>query len=155
MAKKPDKQELKIIEDGIKNFDVNGRVGENRHILIVTDYTVIVSNWRVSMHNKKTASRSTIQLTGYPSPNSSPMLRTAILTFVPDGESVRRPVAKSDGSGFYLFLHNSNLATVLSMLSDHATLYCWIGEFADGHIYGDIHGSTKLNTSPVPSQSRE
>ena len=113
---------------------------DTRQILLVTKHSVITSNSVDSTASGITQSATVVKLAGVHSPSSDPTLTTAYITFVEDSAKVPVPrfIKKKKGSEIRLWMHHRNLAALLFQLHE-PNVYCWIGHFKGGHIYGDVH----------------
>jgi len=114
------------------------QVGD-RVILQVKDHVTVSKNWR----EKKGATpeaRIVLILRGVGVGSSSGKIEKAYVILVPDDEKLREPKYLSKPKAIHMWIHQRMLPTVLSQLSDQY-VYCWMGNFGDGHIYADIHSS--------------
>lgn len=109
-----------------------------RQILIVKQHCMFSADWLDSAASGKTSSASVLLLLGDPSPHSDQTLKGAYVTFVEDGKNVRQPSYDKARGIIRLELHHRNLPTTLMQLHE-PNVYCWVGHFANGHIYGDVH----------------
>jgi hypothetical protein len=110
----------------------------SRQILIVKAHIITSSNYLESASSNKTDSSSVIMLTGKASPSSDQTLDHAYIHFFNDTSTLARPYYNKARGEIKLSMHYRNLPTVLAQLHE-PQVYCWIGHFASGHIYGDIH----------------
>jgi hypothetical protein len=120
------------------------KVGQ-RHILIVSSYVITSANY-VQSTGIPANSQTSIQLLGKASPSSDPKLIQAYLHFVPNGTNLRSPryIQRNGYSEIRLEYHECRLAAALETLSQFDAVYCWYGEFQNGHTYGDLHGGGSL-----------
>jgi hypothetical protein len=81
-------------------------------------------------------------LQGNPSPSSDRGLKLAVIQFVNDSDRIRIPQYIAERGTIYLDMRISQMGGVLAQLHE-PDLYCWIGHFEGGHIYGDIHTNDK------------
>lgn len=110
----------------------------SRQILIVDSHRFVCSNFLDSTASGKTDSRTVLRLSGQPSPSSHPELAHAYITFVDGQGSVPSPAYSRTKGAIFLWLRSSALPAVLAQMSAPRA-YCWIGHFAGGHLYADIH----------------
>jgi len=106
-----------------------------RQILIVSDVIMYASNWRASAANRTVGSQPYIKLVGQPAPHSEVTL--GYIRFV-DAADLREPHYSSARKQITIYVDYRAMAQVLAQL-EQANRYLWIGHFAGGHIYGDLH----------------
>lgn len=109
-----------------------------RQILSVQHHFLVSSNFLESAASGNTGSTTVLRLAGVPTPSSDHKLESAFVTFVPDTEPVRPPAYVRSKGTIYLWIHHRQLQTVLTQLHE-PSVYCWVGHFDNGHLYGDIH----------------
>ena len=109
----------------------------SRQILIVSDHNIVSAGY---ISGGNTNSQSVIILTGQPSPSSDPVLKVAYIMFVPDGDAIRTPQYTKLAGRIDIWVHQRNLQTILTQIHE-GNVFCWIGHFANNHIYADIHSS--------------
>ena len=113
----------------------------SRQILIVSGHNLITSNFVESQATGKIDSSAVLLLTGQAAPSSDPLLQRAYITFVDDAAGKLRGPSYSKAEGIiWLFLPLRMLPVVLAQIHE-PNVFCWIGHFANGHIWGDIHTS--------------
>lgn len=109
----------------------------SRQILIVEGAVLTSASW-VERTGVPTKAMSVVMLRGRPSPSSDRSLTLAYLTFVPEPAPLRAPTF---GAGVIrLFMRPAMLSTVLAQVKSK-NVFCWVGQFADGHLYGDVHAA--------------
>jgi hypothetical protein len=111
-----------------------------RQILMVSNHKIICANYRHSSADPVPKSTIVIELRGYASPSSHQSLTKAFIIFVNDTEKVLVPTYNKSRGEIKLWSHYRNLNAVLQQINEKA-VYCWIGRFGNGHIYGDVHTS--------------
>jgi len=109
-----------------------------RQILLVRQHHLFSANWLESAESGVTDSATVLLLTGKPSPSSDRKLRAAYVTFVREPAKLRRPSYCGTRGVLRLFMRYDNLPTVLAQVHEEL-VYCWVGHFGNGHLYGDIH----------------
>ena len=109
-----------------------------RQILMVSGHSLITANFVASQPSGKIDSSAVLLLTGNASPSSHPNLKRAYVTFVDDAAPIRSPAYSEAQGTIWLTMRFRNLPMVLSQVHE-PNVYCWIGRFAQGHLYGDIH----------------
>lgn len=109
-----------------------------RQILIVRGHSLTAANFVESQASGKIDSSTVLLLSGNPSPSSNPLLQHAYITFVNDEGKLRRPSYSASRGIIWLWMPLRLLPSVLAQIHE-PNVYCWIGHFANGHIYGDIH----------------
>ncbi len=143
--KSDDDSELKEFDE-IRAIVTNSLVVEDtddlpegtRQILIVTSHHFISANYVESSASGKNFSRLVLELRGYSSPSSDPGLNHASIVFMDDSEKVHCPTYTRASGVIRLWMHYRDLPMVLAQMKE-SNVYCWIGHFAGGHIWGDIH----------------
>lgn len=108
-----------------------------RQILKVERHTLINANWIVSATNRTTGVQASILAQGSPTPSSD--VNHAYLHFV-DAARVPFPRYNATRKRIDLFLDIRTLSLTLEQMK-HTHLYVWVGHFAGGHIYGDVHSA--------------
>ncbi|MEP0990898.1 MAG: hypothetical protein ABJG73_15055 [Tateyamaria sp.] len=108
-----------------------------KQILLVESYAMYTSNWISSAANPVTNSQPYISVTGRPSPSSE--VTSAYIRFV-DAADIAMPRYSAAAKRIQLFLDYRCMPQILTQLS-HANRYLWIGHYAGGHYYGDLHSS--------------
>lgn len=131
-----------LIEELIENSQTEQACSNDlpegtRQILIVSNHHLFTAGF---IDGKKTNSQTVVVLTGQPSPNSDSRLNKAYLRFVPDDALVPPPRYVASSGTVHIWLHHRNLETVLTQIHE-GKVYCWIGHFANGHVYADVHTS--------------
>lgn len=116
--------------------DVSATTLSGRQILIVDKVVHTASNFIISNADKTPRCRSEMTLTGRPSPSSE--VEKAYLRFVPT-QDLRTPAYIPERKTIFLTLDEKFQSPVLHTIA-LKNLYCWIGAWPNGHIYGDIHG---------------
>lgn len=111
----------------------------SRQILMVTGYNLFSESFRASAESG-TDSKAVVVLRGHASPNSAPELKMAYVSVVPDTKNVRVPSFSRAAGAIRLEIHARNLPMLLAQLKE-SNVYCWVGHFPGGHIYGDVHTS--------------
>lgn len=114
-----------------------------RQILIVKSYSSVHGNF-VRKTNSKPEGASYIILEGEKSPSSCDLLKKAYIEFIPRDQPLRKPqfIIRNGSAEIRLFYSEDRMAEIQHTLSSTNNLYCWIGLFADGHVWGDIHASS-------------
>ncbi|WP_294226398.1 hypothetical protein [uncultured Shimia sp.] len=108
-----------------------------RQILTVQSYTMIGANWRASSADPNAQCQPHIQLRGTPSPSSK--VTNGYIRFV-DVQVLRTPSYSARHKQINLFMDYRAMPQILEQLQ-HAQRYLWVGHFANGHIYGDLHSA--------------
>ncbi len=131
--------ELRLLASGaIRDLDSDDLPEGTRQILVVSGHTLISSNFVESQATGRTGGDAQMILRGKPSPSSDPLLNTAYITFVADGVTLRRPSYSKAQGKLWLWMHFRSLPLVLTQIHE-PSVYCWIGRFAGGHIWADVH----------------
>lgn len=149
MTKEQEKNLVALLEQNARDVlpDPPTRVASNgavladlpegsRQILIVDDFAMFSANWQVSTTNPSVHGQPHIKLMGRASPSSD--VSHGYIRFV-DG-SLRRPSYSASRKRIDIYMPSWALAQVHQQLS-HANRYLWVGHFAGGHIYGDLHST--------------
>ena len=142
-------------EDFFKRFDdveeyrgdTDIRYGK-RFIMRVNSFVPITSSCIQSSDDKATKNNVIIKLLGNCTGNADPELTTSYLLFykLKGNEKLRKPIYSSNKHEIYLFYPIEFYQAVLNQLRYDKTLYCWIGFFDNGHVYGDLHSAGELVT---------
>ncbi len=111
-----------------------------RQILFVSGHTLISSNFVESQITGKVDSNVVLLLKGKASPSSNPLLHQAYITFMDDTGKLRRPGYSQKKGTLWLYMPLRMLPVVLAQIHE-TNVVCWIGHFAGGHIWADIHTS--------------
>ena len=109
-----------------------------RQILIVSGHSLISSNYIESQASGRVDSNAQLLLSGKASPHSNPLLQHAYITFFEDGAKLRRPSYSAARGIIWLWMPLRMLPVILAQIHE-PNVYCWIGHFAGGHIWGDVH----------------
>lgn len=133
----------KICSDSFEETDRDDLPEGMRQILTVTGYSLTAANFLDSATSGKTFSKTVMLLTGKATPGSYQDLNHAYVIFEGNDQKLRRPYFNKKQKNIRLWLHQKHLPTVLAQLNQ-PKVYCWIGHFGNGHIYGDIHTSNKI-----------
>jgi hypothetical protein len=83
------------------------------------------------------ASQAYVKLTGSPSPNSQ--VTNGVIRFAPRA-ALRAPSYHTANTAIQVWVDQDLMVQTLEQLR-HATRYLWIGWFANGHVYADLHTS--------------
>lgn len=130
-----------IFSDGLPEIESDLPEG-TRQILLVDSHHLFTTNWVDSSQSGKTNSATVVILTGKHSPSSDKELSKAYITVVEDGEKVQAPKYVKARGAIYIWVHQRQLENLLVQVHE-PSVYCWVGHFPRGHIYGDIHTSHK------------
>ena len=109
----------------------------DRQILIVDSYTLHSASFVQSSSDPTPRSGYHVRCTGRPSPSSTVV--QGIIHFA-HKSALKTPVFNAKAQQLQLFLDIEGMAQTLTQLT-HPDRYLWIGFFAGGHIYGDLHSS--------------
>ena len=109
-----------------------------RQILIVSGHSLTSSNYVESQATGRVDSVAQLLLSGKASPSSDPALQHAYVTFMAEGDKLRRPSYSRARGVIWLWMPIRMLPLVLAQIHE-PNVYCWIGHFAQGHIWADIH----------------
>ena len=130
-----------IFSDGLPEIESDLPEG-TRQILLVDSHHLFTANWVDSTQSGKTSSATVVLLTGSNSPSSDKELSKAYVTVIEDGGKVRTPKYVKARGAIYLWVHQRQLENLLVQIHE-PSVYCWVGHFSGGHIYGDVHTSHK------------
>lgn len=106
-----------------------------RQVLIVQKTTLYSANFVASATDKTPRSGFTIRCDGGPSPSSE--VEVGFIRLVPP-DALRAPHYDPTRKWLTLWIDIAGMVQVLAQLRQ-AKSYLWRGEFANGHIYGDLH----------------
>jgi hypothetical protein len=112
----------------------------DKQILIVSGHKLISSNFVESQATGKVDSSAVLLLLGKAAPSSNPLLQQAYITFMDDAGKLRRPAYSKKKGTIWLHMPLRMLPVVLAQIHE-TNVFCWIGHYANGHIWGDIHTS--------------
>ena len=106
-----------------------------RQILIVEGYTLISAGYQPSITDPGSKSLYSIRLHGKPSPSSN--VTAGYIHFV-DRMDLKPPTWVVERSEINIWMDMRGMKQIL-MQAEHSTRYLWRGEFANGHVYADLH----------------
>jgi len=109
----------------------------SRQILTVKTYSMISATSRDSLQNPVVTCQPHIAVYGHPAPSSD--VERGYIRFV-DANALRTPSYSAKDKLINLYLDYRAMPQVLEQLQ-HAQRYLWVGHFAHGHIYGDLHSA--------------
>ncbi len=113
---------------------------DTREIILVKSHCFITSNYIESAANPQVGAAAVILLRGVTSASTNGKPAMAYITFVKDEAKVPRPRYSRSKNTIWLWMPFRQLPVVMAQMHEPA-VYCWIGHFAGGHIYADIHTS--------------
>jgi hypothetical protein len=113
---------------------------DTRKILKVESHVVVSANWLMSASSGLKGAQSVFILLGPSSGVAEGEANKAYIVF--SQEKVKTPRFVKSSGAIYLWMPERMLPIVQSQLGDKS-VYCWIGHFENGHIYGDIHSSSR------------
>ena len=123
---------------GMRELDEEDLPEGKRQILMVSGHSILTTNFLESQSSGRLDSNAQVRLSGKASPSSNPLLQSAFITFVDDTAKLRRPSYSSKQGIIWLWMPLRLLPAVMTQLHE-PNVYCWIGHFAGGHLWGDIH----------------
>lgn len=124
--------------DAPNNSKSNVDLPEGTRQILYVDKTVLLTSAHIpSSANPTPGTQSYIVCSGRPSPSSE--VTSGVIRFVPRAE-IRVPSYSKARKHIQLFVDLAYQPTVLTQLQQK-NRYLWIGAFAGGHLYSDLHTS--------------
>lgn len=117
--------------------DIPNRFLAPRQILIVEGYTMISAGFQHSVQDPASQSLYSLRLHGKPSPSSD--VTTGYVHFA-DRMGLKPPSWIAERKELNIWMDLRGMEHVLRQL-DQPTRYMWRGEFANGHVYADLHST--------------
>jgi len=110
-----------------------------KQILDIRTYSIISSGFLANQTDKKTYSRLSVMVLGQPSPSSSGKLNHGYLNFTKTA-NLKPPSYNHARGRIDIYIDVAFLQATLLQL-EHPKKYLWIGQYAGGHLYADIHST--------------
>lgn len=121
-------------DDGASGAAKDGDPLPTRQILEINTVTYYSANF-VASTGAAADVQNYVKLEGGPTPNS--LIESGYILFVPR-DRVRAPVYNTRAKSLRVWFDIAGMPQTLAQLG-HSRRYLWIGWFANGHVYADLH----------------
>ncbi len=121
------------------HFGLSGakRATVEKHILVIKSFIFTSAGFVQNISNPKPQSEANIQVRGKATSNGK--LELGYIRFVPTS-ALKRPQLSANKKRLDLWIDQEYMDMTLRQFQ-HANKYLWIGFYAGGHIYSDIHSA--------------